>query len=277
MKITKETIMDAAMSIFSTKGFHATSVQEITTACGIAKGSFYTHFASKEQLILALLNRMMNELNHQLTAATHLSDKIACILSFSLQHKAFIRLQSGDPTLRSIPEIEQMMIAYHLKMMKWQCEQLVNHYGEKIERHVWDCSALLSGMIKEYLFYAIYDDQKIDVGNIPSFLMKRLDSIVEGFTKEDVPLLTERYFGVSSQKGWEKTMDAIKQCIVISELPETSKRHGLSSVDQLMHEWDPANPEPKAFLIEALLVYLRSKRIPGVEELLMDIEKEKDK
>src|SRR5687768_10881740 len=111
MKITKETIMDAAMTIFSTKGFHATSVQEITKACGIAKGSFYTHFASKEQLILALLNRMMNDLNQKLTNANQLQDKIACILSFSLQHKAFIRLQSGDPTLRAIPEMEQIMIA----------------------------------------------------------------------------------------------------------------------------------------------------------------------
>ncbi|WP_285349496.1 TetR/AcrR family transcriptional regulator [Pseudomonas sp. ME-P-057] len=45
----------AAMEMFSRRGYHATAVKDITSAAGVPKGSFYNHFASKEDLALHTL------------------------------------------------------------------------------------------------------------------------------------------------------------------------------------------------------------------------------
>ena len=41
---TRERILDAAMNIFSAKGFHDTKLDEIVTEASISKGSIYFHF-----------------------------------------------------------------------------------------------------------------------------------------------------------------------------------------------------------------------------------------
>lgn len=53
----KEQIVTAGMNLLHSKGFNATSVQDITEAAGVPKGSFYNHFASKEELGVEVLQR----------------------------------------------------------------------------------------------------------------------------------------------------------------------------------------------------------------------------
>lgn len=50
-------ILDAARPVIVAKGFHAVGLNEILTASGTAKGSFYHWFQSKEQFGKALLDR----------------------------------------------------------------------------------------------------------------------------------------------------------------------------------------------------------------------------
>ena len=53
----KEQIVTAGLNLLHSKGFNATSVQDITEAAAVPKGSFYNHFASKEALGLEVLQR----------------------------------------------------------------------------------------------------------------------------------------------------------------------------------------------------------------------------
>ena len=53
----KEQIVTAGMTLLHRKGFNATSVQDITEAAGVPKGSFYNHFTSKEELGVEVLQR----------------------------------------------------------------------------------------------------------------------------------------------------------------------------------------------------------------------------
>lgn len=46
----REKLLNAGLETLYQKGFNATSVQDITDAAGVPKGSFYNHFESKEQL-----------------------------------------------------------------------------------------------------------------------------------------------------------------------------------------------------------------------------------
>jgi TetR/AcrR family transcriptional regulator, transcriptional repressor for nem operon len=54
---TKEQIIVAAVETLHQKGFNGTSVQDITEAAQVPKGSFYNHFDSKETLAVEALER----------------------------------------------------------------------------------------------------------------------------------------------------------------------------------------------------------------------------
>lgn len=48
---TKDKIYSAGVKVINEKGFSNVSIEDITTAAKVAKGSFYTHFESKEGLV----------------------------------------------------------------------------------------------------------------------------------------------------------------------------------------------------------------------------------
>jgi AcrR family transcriptional regulator len=54
---TRERLLDAAVEVFSKRGFHAAAVEDIAEAAGFSKGAVYSNFASKEDLFLALFDR----------------------------------------------------------------------------------------------------------------------------------------------------------------------------------------------------------------------------
>ena len=51
----REEIVEIASQLFYAQGFGATGIKQIIDTVGIAKGTFYTHFDSKESLGLAWL------------------------------------------------------------------------------------------------------------------------------------------------------------------------------------------------------------------------------
>lgn len=54
-------ILEAAEAVLAEKGYHETSMDEVALRVGISKGTLYHHFASKEDLILTLIQRYAEE------------------------------------------------------------------------------------------------------------------------------------------------------------------------------------------------------------------------
>src|SRR4030042_3336436 len=65
---TEERILKQAMKLFLEKGYHGTSIDDITQAAGLTKGALYWHFRSKEDL----LERIIEEFKrHSLEGMIH--------------------------------------------------------------------------------------------------------------------------------------------------------------------------------------------------------------
>lgn len=68
MRVVKEAavrrneILDAAEQLFVTKGFDGTSTNDILERVGIARGTLYYHFKSKEEILDAMIERMTHSL-----------------------------------------------------------------------------------------------------------------------------------------------------------------------------------------------------------------------
>ena len=55
-------LLDAAERSFAERGVHTTTVADITHAAGVAKGTFYLYFDSREQLLGALKERLVQRM-----------------------------------------------------------------------------------------------------------------------------------------------------------------------------------------------------------------------
>ena len=54
---TKDRILEVASRLFYTQGYNATGIQQIIDEAGVSKGSFYTHFKTKDHLALEYLRK----------------------------------------------------------------------------------------------------------------------------------------------------------------------------------------------------------------------------
>lgn len=59
-------IMDAAIRLFSKKGYHQTNVQDITNEIGISIGTFYIYYSNKRELFIEIVEDMVRTINRTL-------------------------------------------------------------------------------------------------------------------------------------------------------------------------------------------------------------------
>ncbi len=57
-ELTKQKILDAAIQLFSRKGFRSTSLSDLAQATGLTKGALYHHFRNKDALFYAVLENL---------------------------------------------------------------------------------------------------------------------------------------------------------------------------------------------------------------------------
>lgn len=91
-KDKEETILSAAISVFQEKGFPNTSIQDIATAAGLAKGTLYEYFKSKDDLFIQALRFQANQIDEdnmvdEIIAQNEFIHKLKLMLDFTLRRE----------------------------------------------------------------------------------------------------------------------------------------------------------------------------------------------
>lgn len=60
--VTVAAVLDAGLTTFLERGFHAASIHDITAAAGLTRGAFYSNFPTKEALFLAVYDRRIDQM-----------------------------------------------------------------------------------------------------------------------------------------------------------------------------------------------------------------------
>src|SRR5262245_22874559 len=93
-------ILEAARRVFAANGFNKTTVDQIAEAAGVAKGTVYFYFASKQNLFSAALRNGLLELFEQAqrqisaepTTAKRLQAFIGARLRYCSENRDFFRI-----------------------------------------------------------------------------------------------------------------------------------------------------------------------------------------
>jgi AcrR family transcriptional regulator len=72
--MTRQDILEAAAQVFSQKGFHGASMQDIAQAVNLQKASLYHHVSSKQEILFDLLNQALDLLIERITAVLDPAD-----------------------------------------------------------------------------------------------------------------------------------------------------------------------------------------------------------
>lgn len=100
MNKTKSAIFESAVKVFSNYGYTGATMDEIVNVAGVAKGSLYYHFKSKEELFNFIIEEGINLISEEVNEATKDIDNplerietVARVqLKYVYDHKDFIKV-----------------------------------------------------------------------------------------------------------------------------------------------------------------------------------------
>ena len=105
----RETLLDTAERLFYEEGFHATGIDRVVTAAGVARMTLYNHFASKEVLAESVLERRFRRYLDDLRAAVAARGNGSAIAALAERHNEWLRTRAsgGCIVLKAIAEFER--------------------------------------------------------------------------------------------------------------------------------------------------------------------------
>lgn len=78
---TRERVLEAALGVFSEKGFHVATMDEVAERAGVGKGTLYRHFANKETLFNELVRQRLEELEGKARAILDGQDDVLTMIT----------------------------------------------------------------------------------------------------------------------------------------------------------------------------------------------------
>ena len=112
----EEAILDAVNRLLSEKGYDLMTMDDVADAVGVAKGSLYKHFSSKERLAAAVMTRLLGqtiEVLDGMPGEWRAARRLEEILRWSLQH----RMRGGVPHLPSTRGALQRSLMLNLEYL----------------------------------------------------------------------------------------------------------------------------------------------------------------
>ena len=106
---SRELILDATERLMATRGYAATSINDIRKACGLPPSSIYWHFGSKEGVLAAVMARGADRFFAAIPTSEDAEGQLAVLSRLQSQHPDFLRLfymlsleRGNDPAVAAV-------------------------------------------------------------------------------------------------------------------------------------------------------------------------------
>lgn len=119
-EVRREELLDIALDLCRTQGFDTLRVEQVVQRAGVAKGTFYHYFASKDAVLEALVQRFGEGLFAQLSAATGDASRPAVErLQGAMYAAQNFKLTQGDVPLAALLQREENLAMRHRVYRSW--------------------------------------------------------------------------------------------------------------------------------------------------------------
>lgn len=158
----------AAMDVFLKKGYEGTTMEAIAQEAGISKGGLYHHFQSKDMILMAVNEKMMEEMGEIIIKASQFGSVKEGILYYI---EKYIRFWIEHPketsflflSLAKILDNQELLSYYHDYTIDYisffeEAFTMGIQSGEFIQHNVKTSAITLMAALDGILSYMIFDD-----------------------------------------------------------------------------------------------------------------------
>nr|WP_285860070.1 MULTISPECIES: TetR/AcrR family transcriptional regulator [Paenibacillus] len=181
---TKEAILQAAMELFSEKGYHSTNTKEIAAVAGVSTGSFYSYYKDKHAVFLDSLiiynNTLVERIDTYLDGVDIQSmNKIDFIRevidSLIFSHKVFTEFHKELAVMyNSDPEVQTLMdTQFEFGRRKTLDYLLMNREELKVD-NLEAASVVVFETLNRVVDLIVFSPQIVDVEQLKTELAKML-------------------------------------------------------------------------------------------------------
>jgi len=128
---TRKKLIDTAEEIFGTKGFFNTSIVDITQKAGVAQGTYYLYFSSKEEIFQEILKELVNDyfnkLQREMAGVSNPKEELA------VKYRFYFCWVKKRPNLNRL--INQTMLV-NKELYRWFLEATVSHHYEGLHEGI---------------------------------------------------------------------------------------------------------------------------------------------
>jgi AcrR family transcriptional regulator len=133
-EVRRAQILEAATRVFAEHGYHGTCVSDLVSAAGVARGTFYLYFESKDQIFLALLDGLLVDLRsnvHGVDLApgaapmlAQLQGIVSRILRAVVENRALTRIIFREAVALDA-RIDERLVKFYADLHGWVARSLV--------------------------------------------------------------------------------------------------------------------------------------------------------
>lgn len=275
----RQELMENAIRLFSEKGFHQASIQEIAQEAGISKGAFYKHFDSKENILIEILQQYQMTIIQEVTLpniAEASGNKEVIVRKLNKELVQWITNREFFLVLfREFPpnenqQITEIMEQLKAAMTKSHREALLSVYGDEVQPYITDLTVMLEGMLKEYILLLIFQRADVDTYKLAELLVGSMDAIIHSLGRMK-PIFGDRQIENVPQHSKEELIDRLTALAEkVDNLPrqQTSKEKILEAL-QLIRE-ELMKDHPRSLVPEAMIAYLKQEKVLETDLLLLE-------
>lgn len=287
MKNRKRQVIENAFELFTTKGFQATSIQDILEHSSISKGTFYNYFSSKQEIFIAAIMEMHHELvekrekyvlHGQVDNKEFFINQIIMTMdSFSNDQTSILFSEVLSSNQHMFKKDMQKILFQHLQ---WIIKRLQDLFGPQIYPYVLDLSIIFTDLLIGFFRYSrLHLQKKVSNEKIVRFSFKQLEVLVEHAlsSKEillPVELFEQCYFPYEEKKDFSLSlMEAIGEMKEVIQ----STLHNKEQIDEQIHLLDflleelLQTKQPRETIIRSTLYYLKHKSQPQWKQHLQTL------
>ncbi|MFC4319995.1 TetR/AcrR family transcriptional regulator [Litchfieldia salsa] len=273
MNDRKQHVIQKAHQLFIEKGFQSTSIQDILDYSGIAKGTFYNYFSSKNELLIELFKSIFLEIEakrNELLIGQDPSDIEVFIKQIETQlitNKKNKLLPLFEEVLVSHDEdLKDYLKQGQLRMIHWIHGRLQDLFDDSKSPYLLDSSIMFLGILHHNIkYYKMLNNTNAGLKQIVRYSVNRVVTIVEDLGKSEQQLFKPELLQIWLPEAINSQQNVLKEItqtvfLLKKELSTSKDSVKYTELLDFIHDDLIQSKHHRQHLVESVLTSLKNEK-----------------
>jgi AcrR family transcriptional regulator len=193
--------LETAVDLFAEHGYNRTSMQQIADSIGISKGSLYSFFQSKEDLIISIYEHYQQlvferafvvGLDSNMAPEDRLAKQFQVQFEGILEYKSYMKMHMRGETAKDSEKLAEMEHRMRGRLFSWLQHNLHRLYGDGIDPYKWDLMWMTQSIYSSYMMLLISTESDLEPADLGRHIVRQIMILADDFFEgKSAPLLDD--------------------------------------------------------------------------------------